>query len=377
MKIEQCQWTQHNGWHLHAPGKLAEQAQLLLVFGNLQDHANLLNDLQAIYPNAYCLGCSTAGEIYDTQVTDNALVITAIAFEATQVKSFKIHLDPDDNSFQAGDRLGSQLDTEGLAHLFVLSDGLQVNGSDLVRGLSQHLPTGVAVTGGLSADGANFRQTWVMLNHEIQQGMVAAIGLYGDRLKVGYGSRGGFTPFGPERVITQSDGNVLYKLDDQSALELYRNYLGEHAENLPASGLLFPLSLQITNHKYPLVRTLLAINEADQSMTFAGDVPLGSTVRLMQASFANLTHAAVQAAEAAQQALGEPQPELAILISCVGRKLLLKQRIEEEVEEVREVLGEKTVLTGFYSYGEICPCALGLPAELHNQTMTITTFAEI
>ncbi|MBD2327493.1 FIST N-terminal domain-containing protein [Alkalinema sp. FACHB-956] len=377
MKIEQCQWTQHNGWHLHAPGKLAEQAQLLLVFGNLQDHANLLNDLQAIYPNAYCLGCSTAGEIYDTQVTDNALVITAIAFEATQVKSFKIHLDPDDNSFQAGDRLGSQLDTEGLAHLFVLSDGLQVNGSDLVRGLSQHLPIGVAVTGGLSADGANFRQTWVMLNHEIQQGMVAAIGLYGDRLKVGYGSRGGFTPFGPERVITQSDGNVLYKLDDQSALELYRNYLGEHAENLPASGLLFPLSLQITNHKYPLVRTLLAINEADQSMTFAGDVPLGSTVRLMQASFANLTHAAVQAAEAAQQALGEPQPELAILISCVGRKLLLKQRIEEEVEEVREVLGEKTVLTGFYSYGEICPCALGLPAELHNQTMTITTFAEI
>ncbi|MGI0491214.1 FIST signal transduction protein [Alkalinema pantanalense CENA528] len=377
MKIEQCQWTEHNGWHPHAPGQLADQAQLLFLFGNLLNQPSMLQDLRGLYPNAYCLGCSTAGEIYDTQVTDDALVMTAIAFESTQVKSWNIHLEAGENSFVAGDRLGSQLDTAGLVHLFVLSDGLQVNGSDLVQGLAQHLPEGVSLTGGLSADGPHFRQTWVMLNHEVREGMVAAIGFYGDRLKVGYGSRGGFTPFGPERVITQSEGNVLYQLDHQSALELYRHYLGEHAEHLPASGLLFPLSLQIAEHQYPVVRTLLAINEAEQSLTFAGAVPKGATVQLMQASFANLTHAAVQAAEVAQQALGEAPPELAILISCVGRKLLLKQRIEEEVEEVREVLGENTVLTGFYSYGEICPFTPGLPADLHNQTMTITTLAEI
>jgi hypothetical protein len=61
----------------------------------------------------------------------------------------------------------------------------------------------------------------------------------------------------------------------------------------------------------------------------------------------------------------------------VGRKLVLKQRIEEEVEAIRDVFGDGTVLTGFYSYGEISPFAPGEPCALHNQTMTITTFTEI
>ena len=69
-------------------------------------------------------------------------------------------------------------------------------------------------------------------------------------------------------------------------------------------------------------------------------------------------------------------PDLALLISCVGRKLILKQRIEEEVDGVREALGATTKLTGFYSYGEISPFTPGAKCELHNQTMTITTFLE-
>jgi hypothetical protein len=120
----------------------------------------------------------------------------------------------------------------------------------------------------------------------------------------------------------------------------------------------------------------MAIDEENQSMTFAGDMPEGGYARLMKANFDRLIDGAGDAAHATSETLGASKPELALLISCVGRKLVLKQRVEEEVEGVRDVLGEDTVLAGFYSYGEICPHGAFTQCELHNQTMTITTFSE-
>ena len=261
-------------------------------------------------------------------------------------------------------------------HVLVISDGLKVNGTELVRGLVKHLPPGVAVTGGLAGDGARFEQTLVCLDGLPEAETIAVIGFYSSRLHVGYGSLGGWDPFGPERLITRAKGNVLYALDGQSALALYKQYLGEHAADLPASGLLFPLSLRTKDRKSVVVRTILAVSEAEQSLTFAGDVPEGAYARLMKANFERLIDGAIGAAQTSYEAIGAHSPDLAILISCVGRKLLLKQRTEDEVEGVRDILGEHTTMTGFYSYGEICPAAPLGNCELHNQTMTITTFAE-
>jgi hypothetical protein len=382
MLTQQWQWTAAQGWATPLTSDWGDRAQLILIFGSpsaLQQQS-WRDDLRQLYPNASLLGCSTAGEIVGTQVLDESLVATAIWFEQSQVKPCAIQMQAGESSFAAGDRIGQLLEKEQLAHVFVLSDGLSVNGSDLVRGIAQHLPAGVTLTGGLSGDGARFGETYVLLDEQVNQGMIAAIGLYGDRLQVGYGSRGGWTPFGPERRITKAVGNVLYELDGQPALALYKTYLAEHSAGLPATGLLFPLSLKTINTEASntdrVVRTILAVNEADQSMTFAGDMPEGSTAQLMHASFDRLVDGAIDAAEISQTALAGATAELAILISCVGRKLVLQQRIEEEVEGVQEVLGEQATLTGFYSYGEISPFAPGVPSQLHNQTMTITTFAE-
>lgn len=272
--------------------------------------------------------------------------------------------------------LAQSIPKEDLSHLFVLSDGLAVNGSELVKGLMCFLPENVAVTGGLAGDGSDFKETLTFLNKHPQKDTVAVIGFYGDRLKVGYGSVGGWDPFGPDRLITKSDGNVLYEVDGRSALELYKVYLGEHAAGLPATGLLFPMSIRVKEHEKGLVRTILSINEEQQSLTFAGDMPEGAYARLMKANFDRLIDGAMEAAKNSYKAAGSLCPGLAILISCVGRKLLLKQRTEEEVEAVRDILGADTVLAGFYSYGEICPFTFGASPELHNQTMTITTFQE-
>jgi len=389
MKIEQTKWNAAAGWTPAPTGRLAESAQLVLVFGAtaiLRTPA-LVAPITQFYPKAHILGCSTAGEICGTEVLDETLVVTAVQFEKSKIRHAQIGLAAAGDGFAAGEVLAQQLppavagatfgSLEKLTHVFVLSDGLKVNGSELVRGLKNHLPEHVTLTGGLAGDGDRFAETLVFRDGVPQKDTVAVLGFYGSQLRIGYGSLGGWDAFGPERLITESKGNVLFKLDGQSALGLYKRYLGEHAAGLPGTGLLFPLSLRTQSGQTAVARTILSVDEQTQSMTFAGDVPQGSYARLMKANFEHLIEGASGAALASRQALGIDHSELAILISCVGRKLVLKQRIEEEVESVREVLGPDTILTGFYSYGEIAPFIRGDQCELHNQTMTITTFSEL
>lgn len=378
MKVEQVRWTKAGGWQPHAPKKLAARAQLVLLFGGapMTEDPDVLDEVRRAYPAANLLGCSTAGEIFDTEVSDDALVVTAVKFEKTKLKGFDLQLGEYENSFDAGRKLAEKLPKQDLVHVFVLSDGLKVNGSELVEGLTKNLPSQVTVTGGLAGDGDRFASTVVMWNGTPRKDTIAVLGFYGHDLRVGYASLGGWDSFGPERLVTKSKGNVLYELDGCSALDLYKRYLGEQARDLPASGLLFPLSLRVGEGETPIVRTILGVSEKDQSMTFAGDVPEGSYTRLMKANFDRLIDGAIGAAKTSSEPLGESSAELAILISCVGRKLVLKQRIEEEVEGVREVLGAAPVLSGFYSYGEISPFTPNAKCELHNQTMTITTMRE-
>ena len=378
MQIEQVSWSNAGGWMPQPPGKLGESAQVVFLFADtpILKQDGWCSVVRSAYPNAHLLGCSTAGTIRDTRVLDDALVATAVAFERSEVRGIQVPIRDADQSFEAGEHLAKALPHAGLVHVFVLSDGLHVNGSELVKGLTAQLPPGVSVTGGLSGDGARFKETAVLWDGEPQQRSIAALGLYGERLKVGYGSLGGWDPFGPERLITRARGSVLYELDGQPALALYKRYLGEHASGLPATGLLFPLSLRTRDGGNGIVRTILSVDEREQSLTFAGDMPVGAYARLMKANFDRLIDGAVGAARTSYEAVGSTTPDLGILISCVGRKLILKQRIEEEVEGVRETLGDGTVLTGFYSYGEISPFTPSARCELHNQTMTITTFSE-
>jgi hypothetical protein len=383
MKIEQKIWTAEGGWQLLRTTLATAQPQLVLAFGGrkelmMEEH---LTSLQGAYPAAEVLLVSTAGEIADTIVRDNSLSVCALHFEKTQVAVVSGEIGVDESGETIGANLVTTLETENLRHVMVFSDGLQVNGTSLVKGILEHLPETVSVTGGLAGDGADFGETVIGLNETPVSGKVVLIGFYGDAVSIGYGSLGGWDSFGPLRTITKSNKNVLYELDNKPALALYKQYLGELAENLPSSGLLFPLNLHMDGDKddVHVVRTLLAVNEEDQSMTFAGDLPAGKQVNLMKANFDRLVDGAAGAARMSTESLANSAPELAILISCVGRKLVLKGRVEEETEAVKKTLGgdDTTFITGFYSYGEISPvAATEKQCQLHNQTMTITTFKE-
>lgn len=376
MKIEQKKWAK-SGWETLSDNSLGAHANWVLVFGSRDALSNpdRFNEIKAMYPTATIFSCSTSGEIMDVEVSDETISLSAVQFESTELRFAQAKISDFGDSASAGKKLAEDLKADGLKLIFVLSDGLHVNGSELVKGFNSNLPQGVIVTGGLAGDAARFEKTLIGINSVPESGNIVAVGFYGDKLRVGHGSKGGWDAFGPVRKITKSKGNILYELDGKPALNLYKNYLGDQAGGLPATGLLFPLSVQITANSLPVVRTLLGVSEEDQSMTFAGDIPEGSTAQLMKANFEKIIEGACDAAEATQTGLNA-DAELAILISCVGRKLILGQRIEEEVEGVRDILGEKTALTGFYSYGEISPLTPNANCELHNQTMTITTLSE-
>ena len=362
------------------PLDLDSEQTLVLVFGAaaLADRPGLLLDLTRGFPRSTVLGCSTAGEIFGTKVLDDSMVVAVARFEATQLRGAAAPVHAAEQSFAAGEALGRQLAGAGLRGVHVLSDGLAVNGSALVRGLAAVLPAGVVVTGGLAGDGDRFARTWVLHAGAPVSGWVTAVGFYGDAVQIGHGSAGGWDPFGPRRLVTRSAGNILYELDGKPALELYKQYLGDRAEGLPATGLLFPLALSRPGaggegEDRRVVRTILAVDEATQSLTFAGDIPTGAYAQLMKAQLDRLVEGAEQAASLAANP-GEG-PVLAVAISCVGRRLVLRERTDEEAEVIQEALPAGAQVVGFYSYGELSPISSG-NCDLHNQTMTLTTIRE-
>ncbi|MEB3188580.1 MAG: FIST N-terminal domain-containing protein [bacterium] len=381
MELETFTHARHQGWSIPSFPELDSPETVVLVFGapEYREDPSALRELAAAYPTARVVGCSSSGEIAGTQVSDETLSVAVARFEHTRLRTAIAPMPEfsDAHSLAAGRELAEALQAPDLRHVLILSDGLKVNGTKLIEGLNAVLPESVVVTGGLAGDGSRFGETWVLREGLPQPGYITAVGFYGDRLKVSHGSKGGWDKFGPERVVTRSQGSVLYELDGKPALQLYKDYLGDRASGLPATGLLFPLAMRSdTDDERTLVRTLLSVDEASQSMTFAGDLPQGSLVQLMRANFDRLIDGASGAAKLVLEH-GEPAGDtLAIAISCVGRRLVLGERTEEEVEATLEVLPEGTRQVGFYSYGEISPYANGR-CDLHNQTMTLTTLSEI
>jgi hypothetical protein len=375
MKIEQRIYAPAVGWKILAGNLAGAVPQLVLVFGGRQllEKNEGLDELRQAYPEAQLVIASTAGEITGTEVTEDMLTATAIAFGKTRIACVSTAAGEVAESYAAGKVLAEKLQGPDLVHVFAVSDGSSVNGTELARGFNENLPAGVLLTGGLAGDGTRFQRTLVGLNGPPVPGRVVAVGFYGKALRVSIGTAGGWEAFGPVRTVTRAAGNTLNELDGQSALKLYKTYLGDQAGKLPGSALRFPLSVTARGSTQAVVRTILSIDEPTETMVFAGDIPTGAQVRFMRASYEDLIDGAAQAAE---QSRGAAAPDLVVCVSCVGRRIVLGQRTEEETESVRAVVGESAVLTGFYSYGELAPAGPSGACQLHNQTMTITSLRE-
>lgn len=377
MKIVQLKKHKENDWEYLSP-KQSLSKPLVLVLGNryMLEYDTVFEDVKTLFPEGDIVFGSTSGDITSNSVDDDSITITAIEFEKTEflIKTSNV-LNSDFDSYKTGVDLLKKFPEEGLKYVFVLSEGSFINGSELTKGMNTATKDNVLITGGLCGDGARFEKTLAGYDENPKPGEIIAIGFYGESFEATFSIHGGWTPFGPERVVTKSESNVLYELDNQPALDLYKKYLGDKSKELPAAALLYPLNVKSTEEKQSFVRTILNIDEADNTMILAGDIPEHSKVQLMMTNVDNIANASERAAKQALE-LRNKKPQLALLVSCIGRKLVLDQRVEEEIEEVVAVLGEETTICGFYSYGEIAPFHGENNCQLHNQTMTITLISE-
>jgi hypothetical protein len=388
MHVRVSEYRPATGWQPPLPAELDGPQTLVIAFGASEygnDPAPFAQLAQAL-PRSLHVGCSSAGEIAGEWLSDGSISLAVVRFEQTQLVCAATTLHGTADSTAAGARLAAQiapaLGSAPLRAVFALTDGLGVNGTALLKGLSRGLPAAVPVSGGMAGDGRRFGSTWVYggprsQGHPPAPMRACAVALYGAQLQVGHGSATGWLDFGPERRITRAEGNVVFELDGQPALALYKKYLGELAAGLPGTALLFPLSVRQPGSGHaPLVRTILAVDEARHALVFAGDVAQGAVGRLMRTRIDALVGSSQQAVAQAAAALPAEGESLVISVSCVGRRLVLGERTEDEVEAVMQGCARGTRHVGFYSYGEFAPGANGRASELHNQTMTLTAFSE-
>lgn len=375
MNIQELVWTKTEWISTKILQIEPLSAQLIFVFGDVDAIAETLpiTLLQTSYPNAKIVGASTAGTIESGKFSEHSLVATIIAFEqgwvevTTSAALDNATLEDDAKS------LIQQLPQENLQHVFVLFEGLKLNGSSFVKGINS-VDHALPITGGLAGDGWAFDHTLILSQEEAKECRAVAVGFYGDSLHIRIKCETGWEEFGAKRVVTRAEGNRVYEIDNKPALKLYQDYLGDYVKNLPLSGLSFPLNVREPGSEKELVRVMMGVND-DQSILFGVDIPQGSIVRLMKTNVNNL----IEGAEAVAKRIDNHnnKPSLAIAISCSARRSVLKQLVGEELEAIRENLSENIHICGFYSYGEIAPFSDNLlECHLHNQTMTLTVIYE-
>jgi len=369
-------FTYNGVWDSSFDDSFDSTQTLVIVFSTYPAEAlqEPLDDISTHFKNSIIIGASTSGNILLNELRENSLVVTVIKFASTtlQLVSNKIHSMQD--SFKVGQELASQLHNKDLKDVFVLSNGLQTNGSKLTDGLNSILNKSITTSGALAGDDAKFESTYIIINNQTYEDYICAVGFYGENIHFETASKNGLDKFGVQRIVTNSKNNILYELDKQPALEIYKKYLGDKAKDLPSSGLYFPLAIKYPSHK-EIIRTILSVNHQENSITFAGDIPQGSTVSFMKANYDRLIDGANEAANELDFDKYKGEPLLCIAVSCIARKLVLKQRTEEELEAVFDVLPPNTLQVGMYSFGEISPTKTQC-CQLHNQTMTLTAIWE-
>jgi hypothetical protein len=322
--------------------------------------------LKAAFPNATLVGCTTAGEIADDGVTDGEVVVSAVHFDYPDFKVATTTLGDVGDSTAAGCRLAKQLIEQagpGLHNVTVLGQGVNINGSALIESFESVLPKTVSLSGGLAGDGAAFKETFTLSDVAVNNRQIVAVGFCGKPTQVRHRTFHGWQPFGPARKVTRSPGDVLFELDGEPALEVYKRYLGEHAKDLPCSSLLSPFELLCEDlNAVGLIRTILAGDEAAGTLVLAGDIVPNGHLKLMHASTDSLVDAAQNAAERNFEGVDGSNERLSLLVSCVGRKLVMGSGVDEEVEAVADVFGKHAHVTGFIPAAKSAPCSKGCSA---------------
>lgn len=373
MRTKSYRYT-HDRWSESFDTTMDSQSTLVLVFfESSSDIRNQLQIIKATFPKSKIIGTSTSGEIQNAELIDHSIVCMIIQFHKTRLKISSTPISYE-SSAQAGKLIGDNLAAPDLKNVLLLTESLDIDAADLVKSLDETLKehqVEVPIAGGLAGGRQNSAKTFVIDDTTIRNNQAVALGLYGDDIQIFSGIGTGWAPFGPIRLVTKARRKTVYEIDGLPALKLYKDYIKEDAHNLPYSGIFFPLGIE----NETIVRSVAQINEAKNALILAHKIPENTRVQLMHSNVMKLIDGAAGALNGCTLDFSGNLSTAALIVSCVGRRLIMGQKTEDEIDIIKARLPKHTEICGFYSYGEFSPTA-SKQNKLHNQTMTIIIFQE-
>ncbi|MFA6897160.1 MAG: FIST N-terminal domain-containing protein [Patescibacteria group bacterium] len=359
--------------------------ELVIVFASSKlDQKEMLSGVREISKGVPLIGCSTAGEITSAGAAEGSVAVMAIS---SDVIDFTIGKGGDLKSGvrEAGAQLvknitGSAKDKTNC--LLMLTDVLNGNGAEVVRGIQDVLGSDTLIIGGAAGDDFLFKQTFNYYNGDISSSSVVGVGLSGD-YGIGVGVRHGWVSIGAPMKATKSKDAVLKELDGKPAVSIYEDYFGKKAEELREEPLAklaitYPLGMSVEGSDELLIRDPITV-DAEGAITCAAEIPEGAEVRLMIGSKEEAIAAAKDAAQKALAQLAGKTPRAVIVFNCIARRKLFGRDAGDEIAAIREVLGKDVPLIGFYTYGEIAPFneSADKPfSRFHNETAVVAVIGD-
>lgn len=371
---------------LDAVNEISGEPEILFVFAAREYDCNeLLKGVYSVSGTIPMIGGTTAGELSTKGFSTNTVVVLALNSDSLEFTT-GIGVKMSEDELQCGKTLVDDLlkkqTLEDALSLLVFPDGLGGDGCKVLDGINSALPDKLEIIGGCLGDGEEYSRTYQFYDGKVYEDSIPGVLISGQSsFKTGIGVRSGFESIGNKMFCTESEGTVVKKIDGVNALELYKELLGEErSKRLPGIFREYPFGLidekvAISGEEYFQLRCGFTANEDEGSISCSGSIPEGSAITITAGSRGDLINGARLAAEQAKTTLGDAEPKLIMVFSCIGRKLVLGRRVSEEIDAVQKTMGSDVPLIGFYTYGEIGPIDKGRSslseAKFHNETLVI------
>ncbi|NWF66917.1 MAG: PAS domain S-box protein, partial [Campylobacterales bacterium] len=344
----------------------SHKSLLIQLFIGISDEEKVLKLLKKIkkeLPKSIIIGSSTDGEIIDGNVFEDSIVISLSSFENCELKASFVK--NDNCSFESGKTLSSSILTDNTKAMILLSDGLNINGEEFLKGVESVVDlNNVVVSGGMAGDKGMFKQTFTIFDEQIIFNGAVGVSLNSDFLKAVNSVGFGWKAIGKKMVVTKSYKNRVYNIDNFTPVEVYEHYLGkEMANRLPEIGTEFPMIIE--KDGLLVARAVLSKHE-DNSLTFAGNIHEGDTIWLGCGNYELMMNDSYNAIEN----LSKYNFESIFVYSCMARRRYASNEfIEKEIVPLNKI----SPTSGFFTYGEFFSKK---SCQLLNSTMTILALSE-
>lgn len=359
--------------------------ELMIVFSSVRhDQREMLDGVREVSKDIPLIGCSTAGEITLEGSAEGSVAVMAIqsdAIDFTIGKGGDLKI----GVREAGAELARNIQGSAKSPvncLLMLTDVLNGNGAEVVRGIQDVMGGNSLIVGGAAGDDFLFKQTFEYYNDDISSSSIVGAGLSGD-YGIGVGVRHGWVAIGTPMKVTKSEGAVLKELDGRPAVSIYEDYFGKKAEELREEPLAklaitYPLGMNVEGDEELLIRDPITVDDQG-AITCAAEIPEGAEVRLMIGSKEEAIAAAKDAAEQAKEQLQGKAPRAIIIFNCIARRKLFGRYAKDEIDAIKDVLGQEVPLIGFYTYGEIAPIGENQDrrfSRFHNETAVVMVLGD-